>query len=325
MSADVAPPDAETASAHSHFAAGGIRALLATICWSSSALLIDRITVRYHLTALEISAWRVLLVLPILAVFIGGFRRRSITFELNARSLHWYLLAGLGITAGQVTWAASVQLNGPAAASALAFSAPALIAVGERVLFRVPIRWIQAVAIAVNLIGCSFAAGVRGPAQIAHDPVAVAVGLSNGLAFSLYTLLVRERSPRGSRDPLVTLLGVFIVAELELLLWALPFEGVGLFRLHLDARGWILLLGVAVGPTLLAYAFFNSSLRVLPATFASLITTLEPPMVAVAAFVLFGRSIAGIQWLGIVLIVLAVTVVQLSATRTRRPPASGGS
>jgi drug/metabolite transporter, DME family len=304
-------PIAKHGSATDIPVSGIFRAFLATLCWSSSALLIDRLTTGYRLTALEISSFRILLVLPLLVVAVS-FHRGS-AFRIDLRDVPWYLAAGLGITVSNVTWAFSVQMNHPAAAAALGFSAPAFIALTELLIFRTRLRSIQVAAVLVNLVGCGLAAGLRGPGDLLHTPAGLLVGLANGLAFTWYTLLNSHRPARGSRDPLATLLYIFIVGEVGILAWGMPLEGVRLFRLHLDALGWILLIGVAVGPTLGAYALFNSSLRLLPATIASLVTTLEPPIVAIFAFLILGRTITTAQWTGIALIVSAVFVMQLSA------------
>jgi drug/metabolite transporter (DMT)-like permease len=290
---------------------GFVRAFLATLCWSSSALLIDRLTTGYRLSALEISSYRILLVLPLLIVAIA--LHRDSRFRIDPREIPWYLAAGIGITVSNVTWAVSVQMNRPAAAAALGFSAPAFIALTERLAFRTHLRSVQVGAIVVNLIGCGLAAGLRSPADLLHAPGGLLIGLANGLAFTWYTLLNSHRRPRGPRDPRATLLYIFLVGELGILAWGIPLEGARMFRLHMDPLGWFLLVGVAVGPTLGAYALFNSSLRLLPATIASLATTLEPPIVAIFAFVILGRTIDPAQWIGIVLIVSAVFVMQLSA------------
>jgi DME family drug/metabolite transporter len=290
---------------------GLFRAFLATLCWSSSALLIDRLSAGYHLTALEISAWRIFLVLPPLALFIAFFRPAS--FRLDRRDLPWYLMTGFTVTLANVTWAASVQLNRPAAAAALGFSAPAFIALSERFIFRTRMPAILMMAVTVNLVGCALASGVRTSAELAHSPAGLLVGLANGLGFTVYTLLNRGMSVKRSRDSLTTLLYIFVVAEIGLLAWGLPVEGVGLLRLHLGITGWALLLAVALGPTLAAYALFNSSLRLLPTTIASLVTTLEPPIVALGAIVLLGRTVQNLQWIGIAFIVGAVLFMQASA------------
>ena len=290
---------------------GLVRAFLATLCWSSSALLIDRLTTGYRLSALEISSYRIVLVLPVLVVAIA--LHRDSRFRIDPREIPWYLAAGIGITVSNVTWAVSVQMNRPAAAAALGFSAPAFIALTERLAFRTHLRRVQVAAIVVNLMGCALASGIRGPGDLLHAPGGLLIGLGNGLAFTCYTLLNSHRRPHGPRDPRATLLYIFVIGELGILAFGLPLEGARLFRLHMDTLGWILLLGVAVGPTLGAYALFNSSLRLLPATIASLATTLEPPIVAIFAFVILGRTIDPAQWAGIVLIVGAVFVMQLSA------------
>ena len=292
---------------------GLVRAFLATLFWSSSALLIDRLSTLYHLTPIEISAWRILLVLPLLALFIALYRPRA--FQLDAGDLPWYAVTGFSIPFASVTWAVSVQINRPAAAAALAFSAPAFIAIGDRLLFGTRLHAVQVGAIVVNLVGCGFAAGLRNPGELLHTPTGFLVGLANGLAFTVYTLLNRRMSRGRARDPLTTLLSIFIVAGIGLLTVGLPVEGVGLLRLHLDVTGWMLMLGMAVGPTLAAYALFNSSLRELPPTIASLMTTLEPPIVAILALVLLGRTVRGPQWIGIALIVGAVAVMQLSLAK----------
>jgi drug/metabolite transporter (DMT)-like permease len=156
---------------------------------------------------------------------------------------------------------------------------------------------------------------VYSPADLLRTPTGFAVGLGNGLAFSLYTLLGRSMARTGRRDPLTGLFYSFGFAAIGLVALGLVANGPRLFDLHLDLKGWLLLGGLALGPTLGSYALFNSSLKILPATLAILITTLEPPLVAVLASVLIGRAVKGVQWLGIGLIVAGVVAVQLGMRR----------
>ncbi len=290
------------------------RAFAATLCWASSALLIDRISSSYHLSPIQISVWRVLLVLPLLGLLVLLQVRGA--FRISMRDVPWFLGAGLGIAVSNVSWAASVQTNRPAAAAALGFSAPAFIAITERVLFGRRLRRIQAAAIGVNLLGCMLAARISSPQELIRAPGGLLVGLTNGLAFTWYTLLNSHGRRIGAINPNATLLLVFAVSEVGVLAWGIPSEGARLVQLHLDAAGWLLLTCLGIGPTMGAYLFFNSSLRVLPATIASLVTTLEPPLVAIFALLLLGRAVAGVQWVGIVMIVSAVLVMQVSAARS---------
>lgn len=298
---------------------GILQALAATVFWSSSSLQIDRLTQVYHLSALQISAWRVALVLPILAVILAV--RRPASFRLPAADLPVFLAAGVvGIGVSYVTWAESVRLNGPAAAAALGFSAPAFIALGERAFFGVRLSRVAIVAIAVNLLGCALASGVASPGALLHSPLGVIVGLTNGITFTAYTLLNRRTSRLRQGDPLVLLFWIFTMGAAGLLPWGAIAQGSSLVAIRLDLTGWGLLLGVTLGPTLLAYALYNRSLRTMPATYAALLTTLEPPLVAVGSFLLLGRSGNLRQWIGIALIVGAVFAMQLYATRGQGEP-----
>jgi drug/metabolite transporter (DMT)-like permease len=85
----------------------------------------------------------------------------------------------------------------------------------------------------------------------------------------------------------------------------------------LDRTGWLLLVGLSAGPTLFGYALFTSSLRYLPATVAGLLTTLEPPLAALMAIPLLGRTMSGLQWLGTALIVCAVATVRTGGPSRR--------
>lgn len=296
--------------------AGALRAMGAAIMWSTSGILIDRLDGQYHLSALEISTWRVLLVLPILGIWVA--RQRPDLSEIGWSDLPFLAIIGIfGVTLSNVTWAASVHLNHPAAAAALAFSAPAIIALGDRFLFGSKLNVLQWTAVAVNLVGCGLASGLHGLGDLIHTPTGLLVGLANGSAFAVYTLTNRGIAHSRAYSASTLLLLMFSFGEIGLLAWGLPVEGSKLFLLHLDLRGWMLLVAVAIGPTLLAYALFNSSLKVLPATVASLVTTLEPPIVAVASLVLLGRQVSVAQWTGIGAIVAAVLTMQLTVASRR--------
>jgi DME family drug/metabolite transporter len=104
---------------------------------------------------------------------------------------------------------------------------------------------------------------------------------------------------------------MFLFGALSLLPWGVIAEGTRLFTLHLNVTGWLLIVGLGLGPTLGAYGLFNSSLKDLPASVAALAITLEPPMVAVLSYVLLGHTLQGVEWVGVALIVGGVLVMQL--------------
>ena len=90
--------------------------------------------------------------------------------------------------------------------------------------------------------------------------------------------------------------------------WMAPLlpQGVAstdLFWLGDAYAGWLVLILLAVGPTIGGYGLYTVSLNYLPASVANIIATLEPVMTAAQAFILLGERFTAPQWIGSALIV----------------------
>jgi drug/metabolite transporter (DMT)-like permease len=68
---------------------------------------------------------------------------------------------------------------------------------------------------------------------------------------------------------------------------------------------WVVLLILALLPTLLGYGLIISSMNHIPVRIASLITLLELPATALLAFFLLGEQLEMLQMVGMVLILVA--------------------
>jgi DME family drug/metabolite transporter len=147
------------------------------------------------------------------------------------------------------------------------------------------------------------------------------LGLFSGVCFALYTLLGRGAARANRVSPIVILFYTYLFGTLALVLWGFITQGMHSLMITLDASGWALLVILSLGPTLFGYLLFTVSLRYLSAPIASLFHTLEPVMTALLAFFLLGRILTTLQWLGLGLIVVSVTVMQLSALlHSRKTP-----
>lgn len=306
-----APPVPGVAGAARDRRRGIALILVGTFLWSTTGLLMDRLLTAYPITPLVLSWWRILIV----SVALGGAvaLRQPGAFRLSRREALYYGAYGLiCIALFNVVWSESVQVNKAAVGVALVFSAPAFVALADRLLFGKRLRVVQGGAVAANLLGCVLVSGVSGPAAVIARPAGLALGLATGMIFAAYTLFGKGATRLGPRSSLSILFYAFFFATIGLTAWGLPAAGVGLIRPPLDAAGWGLLLGLALGPTICGYLCFTSSLRYLPATVASLFTTLELPLAAVLASIVLGRAMSGLQWCGAALIVAAVAAVQVS-------------
>jgi hypothetical protein len=74
---------------------------------------------------------------------------------------------------------------------------------------------------------------------------------------------------------------------------------------------------LSLGPTLAGHGLYTASLAHLPASTATLINTLEPPLTAVMAYVLLGERMGTYQLFGGFLVLAGVLAVAISDRRQR--------
>jgi drug/metabolite transporter (DMT)-like permease len=89
-----------------------------------------------------------------------------------------------------------------------------------------------------------------------------------------------------------------------------------MFFLGAQWRGWLLLLLLAAGPTLLGFGLYNVSLGLLPSSTANLIVTLEPVLTSITAYFLLDERLTPLELVGSGLILAALVILRL-----RRKPA----
>jgi len=87
--------------------------------------------------------------------------------------------------------------------------------------------------------------------------------------------------------------------------------------MSMTGQAWVLLLVLALGPTLGGYALFTAALRYIPGRVASLIAVIEAPVSALLAAVFLRERMEWPQLLGIVLILGAIGLPRLLRGRTQ--------
>jgi DME family drug/metabolite transporter len=297
-----------------HFRRGIVLVGLATFAFSTTGIFIDRLFSEYHLSAVQISLSRSALVTAALAFFLF-FKDRS-QFRLSRQELPFYLVYGLiGIGFFNLVWNISVEVNRAAVATALIFCSPVFVAFGAWLLFKDKLRPVQYVAIALNLIGCGLVAGITDLAQLLQSPAGLLLGIGSGMCYAGTTLFGKVATNARRRSSATILFYTFFFATLGLLVYALFSEGPSRVVPTLDGVGWLLLVGLSVGPTLGGYGLNIAGLRYLPAALVSMLNTLEPPITALLAWLLLSQLMSGLQWLGTGLIMGGVMIMQAAASR----------
>jgi drug/metabolite transporter (DMT)-like permease len=295
---------------------GTLIGITGILFWSFTAVFISRLTGYYGLRPLLLAFWRDFFVSLFLLALLVAARRRLPRIE--RRQVPFLLFYGLLLAGFNTVWTLSVPLNGAAVSTVLVYGSLAFIIPLSRWLFQEQITPAKLAGLALSLAGCALAAGAFDALAWDARPLGIAVGLLSGLMFACYSLAGKQAARRGLGN-WETMLFSFAFASLFLLLFnLLPGAGTGGLpgRLlpQLPPLGWLLLVTLALVPTLLGYGLYNLSMRYLPVSVANLIATLEPAFTAAEAYLLLGEGLRPVQVAGSLLIVAAVVLVQVSET-----------
>ncbi len=132
--------------------------------------------------------------------------------------------------------------------------------------------------------------------------LAIGVGLALASAALIAGHFLFSRALAGRQPPIRPLAIAFPVG-------AVVFAPAGLggsITFDLPLGGWVLLVYLALGPSILAYWMFQRALSDVPASTASVVTLLEPLVAAVLAWVIFAERLGPVGWLGAGLLLGAI-------------------
>jgi drug/metabolite transporter (DMT)-like permease len=287
----------------------------ATALWSTTAIIIRYLIQTYQMPPLLLAFWRDSIVFfSLLGIFIL-FNRFG--FRISQSNIPFFLLYGFVLSAFNAVWTISVALNGAAVSTVLAYSSPAFTALLARWLFNEKLDPVKITAILMSFVGCFLIAGAYNLVEWRLNPLGIATGLVSGLLFALY-ILMGKSSSRRSINPWTAMLYSFGIAAFFLFFyvimpvrWPEGISSTNIFWLDGKVAGWLVLILLAVGPTLGGYGLYTVSMTYLQASVASLIATLEPVLTALLAYAMLGERFTFIQIVGGIMISLGVVVLRI--------------
>ena len=289
-------------------------AIIGIVMWSTTGVFISYIVTTYNMPALTLAFWRNLFVCAALAPIFFLFRRPLL--RLSRSQIKLYISYGLVLAIFNSIWVLSVQENGAAVATVLAYSSAGFTAIFAFWLFKEKLGLPKITAIILSLAGCILVSNAYNPDMWTLKPLGISTGLISGVVFAGYTLYGKEAARR-EINVWTSLLYSFAIGSLFLLLFnlfpILPGAAGSLKALWPDMpiQGWLVLLFLSLGPTTLGFGLYNASMNYLPASITNLLATTEPVMTAVEAYLFLGERMTPTQIAGGVIILFAVLIVRL--------------
>ncbi|MBL8096496.1 MAG: EamA family transporter [Anaerolineales bacterium] len=298
----------------SRTARGYLIAMVGVIIWSTAGVFIGYLITTYRMPALVLALWRNLLVcvalLPALVIVDRSLLR------IEAGQLRFFVFYGFILAVFNSIWALSVQFNGAAVATVLAYSSAGFTAILAYGLFKEKLGPAKIAAIILSLAGCVLVSNAYSPTMWTLNPLGIATGLGSGILFAAYTLMGKETARR-SLSPWTAMLYAFGFGSVFVLLFNLipglpgAADSTPALWPRLPLDGWLILAFLSAGPTLLGFGLYNTSMRYLPASIVNLLATTEPALTAVEAYLFLNERLAPVQIVGGLIILSAVAIVQL--------------
>lgn len=298
-------------------ARGFIIALIATVIWSTTAIFISYLNTAYQLPALVLAFWRDLFVSLGMLVGLWLFSRRLLYLD----RAHWnfMIIYGLVVALFNSMWTFSVQYNGAAVATVMAFSSPAMTALLSRIVHKETFSSIKIISILLSIAGIIFVSGAYNIATWNLNPLGIIFGLLTGLMFAIYNLQGKAAADRHINS-WTALLHSFAWATIFLFFFNIGndlfISGktplADMLWLGDSISGWGILFFLGVVPTLGGFGLYTLSIRYLSPTTANLIATLEPAFTAVWAYLFLSEILTGAQLIGSLLVLVSVMLLRFS-------------
>jgi drug/metabolite transporter (DMT)-like permease len=301
---------------------GYVIAIISAMLLAFTAIIIRALTEYYHLPTFVLAFWRAALVALVLLPLLLLFKPQWA--YLRREQLPFYAGYGLLLALFNSLWTLSVALNGASVATILTYCSVGFTVFLGWMMYNERLSLRELLVIVVSLGGCFLVSNGDSMGNSRFDMLGLMVGMLSGIGYTLYTLGGRIASER--RYPVWnTILYVFGFSAVyqwlfNTLLTLFPlaaFHGMAgdLWFLSLGVQGiqwsgWLLLLTLAAGPTLLGFGLYNISLKTLPLAVANLILSLELVFTAVIAYFLLGENMNQLQLLGSALVMGGVLMLR---------------
>lgn len=301
---------------------GYVIAIISAMLLAFTAIIIRALTEYYHLPTFVLAFWRAALVALVLLPLLLLFKPQWA--YLRREQVPFYAGYGLLLALFNSLWTLSVALNGASVATILTYCSVGFTVFLGWMMYNERLSLRELLVILVSLGGCFLVSNGDSMGNSRFDLLGLMVGMLSGIGYTLYTLGGRIASER--RYPVWnTILYVFGFSAVyqwlfNTLLMFFPlaaFHGMAgdLWFLSQGVQGiqwsgWLLLLTLAAGPTLLGFGLYNISLKTLPLAVANLILSLELVFTAVIAYFLLGENMNQLQLLGSALVMGGVLMLR---------------
>ena len=270
------------------FQPGGLWLVTGTaITWGTIGVATQAIYNLDTTTSLFINLARLLIATPVLLVACWMVVGRQ-TFNIQRRDWLILMLSGTLLAISHAAYFAAIRAAGVTIPTLLTICVATLVVTTLSVILKLEtLNGRIVLALVSAMIGSVLLVGLHSPEGTDYNlPLGTMLSLISAVGYA--SMIVCGRFLAADYHPLQVTPVTLVVVTVVLVLVNLVN---GIEVVH-TAQGWMLVLYLGLVPTAFAYWMFQTGLRSVSATAASIIGMLDPLVAALLAWVLFGETLA---------------------------------
>jgi DME family drug/metabolite transporter len=229
------------------------------------------------------------------------------------------LMVGLGVVLILYQWwylEGVVRLGVSAATLITLCVPPVIVALASTMLFGERMTSRTLISLFAALGGIVLLIGWQSPQDDTRGSMAAGIIFSVGSAAGIACHVLGSRVIGGRHHALRPLSIAFVTGVVVFLPMALRHD----LTFDIPVVGWLLLLYLAIVPSVIGYWLYQRGLQDVSAMTASIVTLLEPLTAAVIAWILFDERLGMLGWIGGGLLIAAITLLSVVPAAEKKEP-----
>lgn len=234
----------------------------------------------------------------------------------SRRLWFWSVIAGLGVAGNFVFYFVSIAEGSVAVAATLMYCAPVFVYLVSFTLKLEKPTLFKWAAIAMVMVGVVLLTGIYEIGAGEVTLLAAGAGLLSGLSYAVFIFGFKYAAPHGS--PQAILVIAFAVLAALLISLGDADQTVAVLK----APSWPLFVGLGVVGAGLSFIFYIIGLKHTAPAVASVVAMVEPVTASLFGVVVLKESLAGMQMVGMGLILITVTALSVYSSAQDKPKIS---
>lgn len=229
-------------------------------------------------------------------------------FRITLPELLLSLGSGASMFVTGFAYYGSIQASSVSTAVVLMYTAPAIVTAFSVMFLGERLSRLKLACLVIMICGCGLVSGIVGGVKFSFW--GVTLGLLSGIAYSAYNIFTKIQMRKGF-NPVSSAMYCFVVMAVLSLIFSKPQTMAVPIKENFPLSV-ALIIGIGVCTSVLPYFLYTLSLKSLPVSTASALSTVEPMAATIFSIAFLGESLSAQSAIGVCLIIGSVLLLSKS-------------